>query len=403
MPRKGRRSAAIASLVTLLLLLLTGAVPLGSAHPVSRIVTGPFTARPMPARAPFAREQQTAGIGYFYVASIGGIALSSLVTLSLATKLVRYDAPTNTTSTVATIPGGANASVTSIEAAGGNFYVSYLNFSANTTDFVEVSPSGTVTTILLPSIASAGGAFVGGNRTALWAASPGRLVEIDPKSNAVRATYRAGLPRHLDATRVFGSGRSLYIAGSLLTANGSTEAFLGDLNLTTRSLSTLYRTPHAPPPDYFDILASVTEVNGTVYAGGYEEYYHLNASNASFTIYTVAPLLYRFDPGTGHLQNVAAQVPIARAGIAGVLPWGSGVLVVADRFVQNSTTLTFTDSGGLFVGHGRSHGALVNLTAVVPAAFDFSVFDSTSASGEWAFLANYNSASGNAEIVAVHR
>jgi hypothetical protein len=335
------------------------------------------------------------------LASERKVAIAAVALSNGSTELVAYDPATNTTTVVQpVVPGGPNALLESLVAAGNDsVFLAFSNAYTGRTFFERVGPGLSERRIDLPLDGNDSWSFVYGGPTRLYAfGSNGHLIEIDPATRARVADLTPRLYPGTEVDAVLPAGSQLYVAGSSYDAAlGVYEPYLGVI--ASGHFRVLNLTSGLPtvPRGTDGAFESLARFGAELWAGGDSTV----SSSTTFGFHTATGILERFDPATGRGANESRLLPNPGWGVFGEVPF-HGTLVF-DLNAYNATLYGVNVSGGI-ASLGRSGGGpvLVNRSSSLPATFVPDVLEEVAASGGWFFCGGTDTAVGGAELVAIH-
>jgi hypothetical protein len=366
-------------------------VPTSSSSPVLPSAGHAF-APPPPVRKVV--SQQFTGTEEVYdVASIGREVLSAVELKNGSYGLYLSNMRTNTSKFLGVTPGGSSDGPGGMVAAGGEFFVSFVNFTTLVTTVEEVSTTGAVSVppLTFPTPVPPGWEFVYGNSTSLYASASGSLVEFNPTTYAVVNKFSTywGV---LDAFAILPVGDLLYLAGTYYDASYSGSQFFGFYN-TSSNVSKMIAPLQSYPTDIYGDFTTLGMRGGDIFVGGGTFIYRASPFNNS----NLEGLFFRYSPATGTLTNLSSHLPAYNAWVWALEPFKTGLFLYTGNFALTATSAIYT--AGIYVLYSGTK--LTNLTSALPRNFlgDFS--EITSESAGFVYLGGDNSASDLAEIAAV--
>lgn len=383
-----RRRSAVPLVVTSLALCALLAIPAaaGAAAPLGRTA---------PATPHVDRHLFSATSTVYELASIGDHVLVVNSLANGSQEVVMFDPVTNASRVVeASPPGGSIDFLSGTVAAGGKFFLGWIDLYNGSTTYQTISTAGVVKDLSLRTTVPF--TFAYGNATALFATYDSYLVEVDPATVKVVYNYSALLPVGVTVSAVLPVGPLLYVAGGEPASNGTNSPFFGYLNRTTDVFHTVTKASPRFPAGFGGSFLTILDLKGTIYLGGADDYYLL----PTVAFGTSVGLFYAYAPASGKLTNLSKLLPQPAWGVYALEPWKGTVALSLSRFTVNATGGGDLLAGGLFSYRAGAH-ALANLTGLWGPGYLADVFDVTSESGGYLTSGGTNSASGLAEVISV--
>jgi hypothetical protein len=319
--------------------------------------------------------------------------------------LVLFDAATNSTKVIQPlVPGGNESLAYGMTAAGGAFFLVWLNLTNFKEFWEKVTLSGKVTypTLPLGSIAIGGifypWEFDYGNTTNFFMSAGRDLVEINATSLKLEANYTKSVPANVSVQTVLPIGDRLYLAGSRSLSNGAANSYFGFINLTTKKTTTISKRiayPCNASTCLEEAFYALAAYGSDIYVGGALANQSETSGNYSYRV--IAGSFYEFVPSTAAFTNLTSLLPVKSWGVFALDPWGRTIALSLNSLSENSTE--FLIGGGIYsLIAGPS---LVNETSVFPKGYVTYTTGDTSVSNGWYFAGGFDLAADIGEVVAV--